>query len=155
MTIEKFLEKWYNKQIEDWGGEVSPEYKNFQTNYRSVIKDFCKDIEMELYSFSKNHYEFSAVLKSNNTNQFYYISISDVRYWKNEWANNILYRTMNNEKDWSGGSNHYSTLEELAEKLLNLDLKIARKLENENTRQITNQVEIQNDKTDDFDVNYV
>lgn len=29
-----------------------------------------------------------------------------------------------------------------------------RKLENENTRQITNQVEIQNDKSDDLDVNY-
>ena len=28
------------------------------------------------------------------------------------------------------------------------------KLENENTRQITNQVEIQNDKSDDLDVNY-
>ena len=27
-------------------------------------------------------------------------------------------------------------------------------LENENTRQITNQVEIQNDKSDDLDVNY-
>lgn len=37
---------------------------------------------MELHSFSKNHYEFSAVVKSNTTNQFYYISISDVRYWK-------------------------------------------------------------------------
>ena len=32
--------------------------------------------------------------------------------------------------------------------------KTARKLENENTRQITNQVEIQNDKSDDLDVNY-
>ena len=86
MTVDKFLEKWYDKEIEDWGGETSPEYRNFQTNYRSVIKDFCKDIGMELHSFSKNHYDFSAVVKSNKTNQFYYISISDVRCWKNEWA---------------------------------------------------------------------
>ena len=88
MTIDKFLNKWYDKKIEDWGGETSPEYRNFQTNYKSVIKELCNDIGMELHSFSKNHYEFSAVVKSNTTNQFYYISISDVRYWKNEWANN-------------------------------------------------------------------
>lgn len=155
MTINKFLNKWYDKEIEDWGGETSPEYRNFQTNYRSVIKDFCNDIGMELHSFSKNHYEFSAVVKSNTTNQFYYISISDVRYWKNEWANNILYRTMQHDKDWTGGSNRYTTLQELAENLLNLDIQIGKNLENENTRQIANQVEIQNDKSDDLDVNYV
>lgn len=149
MTIQKFLEKWYNKQIEDWGSETSPEYKNFQTNYRSVIKDFCKDIDMELHSFNKNHYEFSTIIKSNKTNQFYYISISDVRYWKNEWANNILYRTMEHDKDWTGGSNCYSSLQDLPENLLNLDLRILK--ESENTRNIDNQVEIEND---DLDMNY-
>ena len=61
---------------------------------------------------------------------------------------------MEHEKDWRGGSNRYSTLNDLAENLLNLDLQMAKKLEDENTRQFTNQVEIQNDKSDDFDVNY-
>lgn len=154
MTVDKFLNKWYDKEIEDWGGETSPEYRNFQTNYKSVIKDFCKDIGMEFHSFSKNHYEFSAVVKSNTTNQFYYISISDVRYWKNEWANNILYRIMKHDKDWTGGSNRYSTLQDLAENLLNLDLQILKNLDNENARKIANQVEIQNNKSDDFDVDY-
>ena len=57
MKVDKFLNKWYDKEIEDWGGETSPEYRNFQTNYRSVIKELCNDIGMELHSFSKNHYE--------------------------------------------------------------------------------------------------
>lgn len=154
MKIDKFFNKWYNKEIEDWGSEISPEYKNFQTNYRSVIKELCQDIDMNLYSFDKNHYNFSAVIKSNKTNQFYYMSILDVRYWKNEWANKILYRTMEHEKDWTGGSNHYSTLKELAENLLELDLQMERKIENNNTRQIINQVEVENDKTDDLDISY-
>ncbi len=154
MTIEKFLNKWYNKEIEDWGSETSPEYKNFQTNYRSVIKELCQDIDISLYSFNKNHYNFSAVIMSNKTNQFYYMSISDIRYWKNEWANKILYRTMEHEKDWTGGSNHYSTLKELAENLLELDLQMERKIENNDTRQIINQVEVETDKTDDLDVSY-
>lgn len=154
MTINKFLNEWYNKQIEDWGSETSPEYKSFQTNYKSVIKELCQDIDMKLYSFDKNHYNFSAVIKSNKINQFYYMSIPDVRYWKNEWANKILYRTMEHEKDWTGGSNHYSTLKELAENLIELDLQMERKIENNNTRQIINQVEVETDKTDDLDISY-
>lgn len=154
MTIDKFFNKWYNKEIEDWGSEISPEYKNFQTNYRSVIKELCQDIDMKLYSFDKNHYNFSAVIKSNKINQFYYMSIPDVRYWKNEWANKILYRTMEHEKDWTGGSNHHSTLKELAENLIELDLQMERKIENNNTRQIINQVEVETDKTDDLDISY-
>lgn len=154
MKVKEFLAKWYDKEIEDWGGETSPEYKNFQTNYRSVIKDFCKNIGMELYSFSKNHYDFSAVIKSNSSNQFYYVSISDVRYWKNEWANNILYRTMEHEKDWTGGSNRYSTLENLPENLLTLDKQILRNLEKENTRQVINHSEPQKSNTEDFEMKY-
>ena len=155
MTVDKFLNKWYNKEFENWGGETSPEYKNFQTNYKSVIKEICNDIGMNLYSFNKNHYEFSAVVKSNTTNQFYYFSISDVRYWKNEWADNILFRTMENDKDWTGGRNRYSKLKDLEENLMNLDLEIGYKIENNKTRQITNHVEIKNDKNDDLDVNYI
>ena len=155
MTVDKLLNKWYNKEFENWGGETSPEYKNFQTNYKSVIKEICNDIGMNLYSFNKNHYEFSAVVKSNTTNQFYYISISDVRYWKNEWADNILFRTMENDKDWTGGRNRYSKLKDLEENLMNLDLEIGYKIENNKTRQITNHVEIKNDKNDDLDVNYI
>lgn len=153
MTVEKFLDKWYDKEIEDWCGETSPEYRNFQMNYRSVLKDISKNIGMELYSFNKNHYDFSAVLRSNVTNQYYYISISDVRTWKNEWADKVLYRTMEHEKDWTGGSNHYSTLEKLAINLLNLDLQLSQKIEKENTRQIANQAEMSN-KIDDLDLNY-
>lgn len=154
MKIKEFLAKWYDKEIEDWCGETSPEYKNFQTNYRSVIKDFCKNIGMELYSFNKNHYDFSAVIKSNSSNQFYYVSISDVRYWKNEWANNILYRTMEHEKDWTGGSNRYSTLDNLPENLLTLDKQILRNLEKENTRQVINHSEPQKSNTEDFEMKY-
>lgn len=154
MKIKEFLKKWYDKEIEDWSGETSPEYKNFQTNYRSVLKELGNSIGFELHSFSKNHYDFSAVMKSNITNQFYYISISDVRCWKNEWANNILYRTMEHEKDWTGGSNRYSTLENLSENLLELDKQILRNLEKENARQVINHSEPQKSNTEDFEMKY-
>ena len=120
MDIKKMLNKWYDVEIENYGGITSPMYEEFQRDYRSTIKDFCKKINMKLHDFRKNHYEFCAVLQDIDTQQFYYISISDVRYWKNEWANDILYRTMKHDKDWTGGSNHSSTLENLPNNLLKL-----------------------------------
>lgn len=154
MKVKDFLKQWYDRNIEDWGSTTSQEYKDFQRSYRSVLKEIGKEIGFELHSFSKMHYEFSAVMKSNITNQFYYISISDVRYFKNEWANNILYRTMEHDHDWTGGSNRYSSLENLSENLLNLDKQILRNLERENTRQVINHSEPQKSNTEDFEVKY-
>lgn len=161
MNVKDFLKKWYDKEITDWGASTTPEYAgwktefeytDFQRNYRSVLKEMGKEIGFELHLFNKNHYEFSAVMKSNKTNQFYYISISDVRYFKNEWANNILYRTMEHDHDWTGGSNRYSKLENLTENLLNLDKQILRNLEIENARQVINHSEPQKSNTEDFEM---
>ncbi len=161
MKVKDFLNKWYDKEITDWGAFTKPEFKgletefeyeDFQRNYRSVLKEVGKNIGFELHSFSKNHYEFSAVMKSNLTNQFYYISISDVRYFKNEWADNILYRTMEHARDWTGGSNRYSTLENLAKNLSILDKQILRNLEQENSRQVINHSEPQKSNTEDFEM---
>lgn len=152
MKEKAMLEKWFDKPIIDWGGEVSPEYKIFQRNYKSVLREMAKQIEFELYSFSQTHYCFSAVMKSNITKQFYYISISDVRYFKNEWAENILYRTMKHDKDWTGGTNRYTTLENLSKNLLKLDKQILKDLKN--SRQLINHIEPQKSTTEDFDLKY-
>ena len=139
MKKENFLSKWYNKEIEDNGAYTSTEYDLFQKNYREVLKDICKEIDFELKQFNKNHYCFSAVLSSKKTEQLFYISISDVRYFSNEWADNILFRTMEHEKDWTEGSNHYSKLSDLNFNLLKLDNQILK------TRQVVNQDEPEND----------
>ena len=154
MKVKSFLNTWLDRDIEDWGSTTSQEYKDFQKSYRNVLKEIGKNIGFELHSFSKNHYDFSAVMKSNTTNQFYYISISDVRYFKNEWANNILYRTMEHNHDWTGGSNRYSSLENLSENLVNLDKQILKNLEIENARQVINQSKPQKSNTEDFEMKY-
>lgn len=154
MKVKDFLKQWYDREIENWGGTTSQEYKDFQRGYRNVLKEIGKEIRMELHSFNKNHYEFSAVMQSTITKQFYYISISDVRYFKNEWANKILYRTMAHDKDWTGGSNRFCSLENLSKSLEFLDKQISKNLEKENTRQVINQDEPQKSNEDDFDLKY-
>lgn len=151
MKEKELLRKWSNMSYYDWGID---EYSDFKRNYKSVLREISKRIGFELHSFRNIFYSFSAVMKSNTTNQFYYISISDVRFFKDEWAKEILYRTMENEHDSTGGKNRYSTLENLAENLSILDKEISKNLEKEIVRQVTNSIEPLKQNTEEFDVKY-
>lgn len=154
MKVKSFMDKWYDNNFYDGGGSTTKEYSNFQQNYRSVLKEIGSDIGFELYSFSKNHYEFSAVMQSIISKQFYYISISDVRYWKNEWADYILYRTMEHEKDWTGRSNQYSSLNDLSENLIKLDKQIIKNLELKNNSQVSCSPQTEKTVYEDFENEY-
>lgn len=155
MKVDNFLKKWYGVKIKNYGTEISPEYKKFQLDYKSVIKELCKNINMEIYLFKKKDYCFSAYIKSNITNQYYYISIADVRRWKYDWANSVLYRVLENEKYCLSGRDQYCKLINLEENLLKKDLQIAKRLEKENNKKTTNQVKNENDKADELNVDYV
>ena len=94
------------------GCYTGEDYKSFQTKYINYLKAMCKVNHWELVNVSKNHYCFSAFIKSSE-NKCVYLSISDVRYFANEWYNHILVRTAKNEVDYIGGFNNYTKLEKL------------------------------------------
>lgn len=92
------------------------DYKSFQTKYINYLKTMCKDNHWELVNVNKNHYCFSAFIKSAE-GRYVYLSISDVRYFADEWFNHILVRTAKNEVDYKGGFNNYTALEDLEGKV--------------------------------------
>ena len=94
------------------GCYTGEDYKSFQTKYINYLRAMCKENHWELVNVSKNHYCFSAFIKSSE-NKCVYLSISDVRYFSNEWYSHILVRTAKNEVDYRGGFNNYTTLEKL------------------------------------------
>ena len=96
------------------------DYKTFQTKYINYLKTICKENNWSLIKVNKNHYCFSAFIKGGTENKYVYISISDVRYFNNDWYNHILVRTAKNEVDYKGGFNHYTTLEKLEGKICEL-----------------------------------
>lgn len=96
------------------GGEAGADYLNFQRAAQTDLKRKATAAGFELHRFNKNHYEFSAVLKHAATGQFVYISISDVRFFPDEWYSHMLYRTMKHETDWTGGQNHYCCWDDLS-----------------------------------------
>ena len=111
MANIKDLKKYVGYEFSS-GCYTGDDYKSFQTKYLNYLRSICKQNHWQLVNVGKNHYCFSAFIKSAE-NKCVYISISDVRYFSNEWYNHILIRTAKNETDYRGGVNKYTTLEEL------------------------------------------
>lgn len=107
MANLKDLEKYLNYEFSS-GCYTGEDYKTFERKYINYLKGICKNEGWELIKVNKNHYEFSAFFKYEN--KFKYMSISDVRFFKNEWYNHILFRTAKSEKDYTSGTNLYTTL---------------------------------------------
>ena len=111
MANIKDLEKYINYEFSS-GCYTGDDYKSFQTKYINYLRAVCKNNHWRLVNVGKNHYCFSAFIKSAE-NKCVYISISDVRYFSNEWYNRILIRTAENETDYRGGFNNYTSLQDL------------------------------------------
>ena len=106
--LKKYLDYEFSS-----GCYTGEDYKQFERKYISILKKMCKENNWCLVKFNKNHYCFSAFIKGGTENKYVYISISDVRYFSNDWYKHILIRKAKNEVDYKGGFNHYTTLEKL------------------------------------------
>ena len=93
------------------GPTTGEDYKSFQTKYMNWLRKEMRGYNVKLYP---NHYEFSAVIEKPDVDptksRYVYLAISDVRYFKRQWATSILVRTMRHSKDWKGGSNWYCSI---------------------------------------------
>lgn len=118
MAQIKDLEKYIDYEFSS-GCYTGDDYKSFQTKYINFLRSICKQNHWQLVNVGRNHYCFSAFIKSVE-NKCVYVSISDVRFFTNEWYNNILIRTAKNEQDYHGGFNHRTTLKELEMKAMEL-----------------------------------
>lgn len=118
MATIKDLEKYIDYEFSS-GCYTGEDYKSFQTKYINFLRSICKQNHWQLVNVGRNHYCFSAFIKSAE-NKCVYISISDVRFFTNEWYSNILIRTAKNEQDYHGGFNHRTTLRELEMKAMEL-----------------------------------
>lgn len=121
--MKNIMKKWYNHTFEDWGAVTSPEFKDFVKDYKKYLSEIAKEIGAKLVSFSPNHYEFSAFLKRDAN--YVYFSISDVRYFEDEWRKNILIRRANDDRDYKGETNCKSDLEHLKDNLDSLFVSTA------------------------------
>lgn len=102
MTKIEELKKYLTHEFSS-GSYTGEDYRTFQTKYINYLKAICRENHWQLVNVGKNHYCFSAFIKSAE-NKCIYISISDVRYFTNEWYGHILIRTAKDKQDCRGGA---------------------------------------------------
>jgi len=100
------IERWLGNNFES-SCSLTPEFASFIKDFKKAVIDSTKP-DFELVGWSKGHFEVSGFLKNVGNGKLVYFSISDVRYWPDEWYNNILIRTAKHDKDYTGGSNNYT-----------------------------------------------
>ena len=112
-TTERFIKKWRGYQFSQLG--YSEEFKKFAREFKKALLDQVKD-DFILEAYSPGTYYISGFIKHKETDQHLYFSTSDVRFFPDEFINNVLIRTADDVKDYTGGMNHYTPLAQLGEK---------------------------------------
>lgn len=111
----KGIENWLGYSFESSSG-LTPEFAEFRREVKRYIKKILPE-ELELIMpFGSLHFEFSGFIKNKKTGKFVYFSCSDVRFFKDSWYDDLLIRTAENEKDYTGGSNNSCKITEVSEK---------------------------------------
>lgn len=103
------------------GPYAGQDYKTFQTKYINYLRKFCLENGWELCNIGRNHYCFSCFIK-NKDGKYVYFSIGDVRGYSPKWYDEVLIRCAKNEKDYQGGRNNFTSLENLQENVERLFL---------------------------------
>jgi hypothetical protein len=98
------MKKWLNHSFTS-SSIRTPEFISFEKDFVKELKKQLND-EFEMHGFRNGHFYISGFLVNRNTNKVVYISISDVRFFPDEWYNNVLIRKAKDIKDYTGGSNN-------------------------------------------------
>jgi hypothetical protein len=90
---------------------LTPEWTAFSADMRRNLKRRLTGYT--LLAYNREHFYFSAFAKNEQTGKLVYISCNDVRFFPDAWNSNLLIRTAKHDKDYTGGSNCYTSLENL------------------------------------------
>lgn len=109
---------WQGYRFESSSG-LTPAFADFSRQMRTHLRKTLAP-EFEFVNYSRGHFYFSAFAKRKDNGKLVYISCSNVRYWPDGWLTNLLIRTAQHDKDYTGGMNNTSTLEGLKDQALYL-----------------------------------
>ena len=111
----KGIERWLGYDFES-SCSLTPEFAEFRRDIKKHIKKSIGP-ELELIMpFGSLHFAFSGFIKNKKTGKLVYFSSDDVRGGRDGWYNNLLIRTAEHEKDYTGGSNDWVRLPDIKDK---------------------------------------
>ena len=113
-SVENLYKKYNGKHLTDDGCYVSKEYKNFQNAFNRTAKAIADNINAELASTSKGHYDGSMFFKRGGNFVYVHYGNSTNRTTIDFDGRNICVRTAKSDRDFVGGLNNLVTLKQLA-----------------------------------------
>lgn len=128
MKLNMFCKKYHGVAVEDAGAYMSTEAKRCANNFKSLIKEYFEPLGFELVNWNAGHYDVSGFIKRGAT--CIYISWDIPRYGKpidvnvSSVHNGVLFRQANDEKDYTGKFNNFSSITNLKGQILSLVQRI-------------------------------
>lgn len=89
------------------GSKTTPAFDVFTKDFKKALQHELKSVSATGFTFSRGHFYISGFFKVKD--QIWYFSISDVR-WTNGTPQ-LLYRTAEHYRDFTGGANRYVNIE--------------------------------------------
>jgi len=114
--------KWVGFDFNRNGWSTSHENKSIALEQwvrdtRSDIRTMLKGTGWQLQSWRGNWFTASGFLYNEQLDRHVYISVSDIRFWQDEWYHNLLIRTANSNEDYTGGRNQYCAFYDIPDML--------------------------------------
>lgn len=109
---EKIIAQFKGHEFQT-GSYKTPEFKTFARKFKNAIQEQLGSGD-EIVSFNTGHFDCSGFIRRianlGRSEKYIYFSISDVRFFRNEWIGSILVRTAKGPQDYTGGRNQYTDL---------------------------------------------
>lgn len=118
--IRTNIEKWLDYDFEPVECKTGKDFASFSRSFKREIKLQMDEIGCEIVGYIKGYFYISGFIYNTTNDKYMYFSIPDVRYDKDKWYSNILIRTAENAKDFRGGYNQYTTLNNFANKAVQI-----------------------------------
>lgn len=111
MFLTKNMGKWLDYSFDPVENRTGKDFNNFSRNLKTEMKAQLKGYNCEIIQYSKGYFYINGFIRSNLTGEIVYFSIPDLRYEK-MWYEHILIRKAKDIKDFRGGINHWTKLDQ-------------------------------------------
>lgn len=116
VEVPKRLQDFSNWEFSS-GPTTGEDFKIFARLFKKFVEAKLPS-GASLVNFNSGHYYLSGFVQKDG--KFAYFSTSDVRHFPGAWRDNILIRTAKSDRDYTGGSNGYTPLDDFGQKINSL-----------------------------------
>ena len=120
-SVENLYKKYNGKTLADDLYVVSREYNNFQNAFNRMAKDIAANINAEVVKTLKGYYDGSMFFKRGDRYVYVHygnsVNRTHIDFGNNTWSSFIYCRTAKSDSDYTGGTNNFVSLNELADKI--------------------------------------